>query len=595
MPETWKDRPAFALLDDATWPERGGLLLEDPVEDVLVRAPSEAGPALARLDALVADGRWVAGYMAYELGYCFEPRLRRLLPPCERPLLRFVAYGRATPLSGAARARFLARCGAHAQDAIDARETISRDDYQRAFDHVHALIGAGDVYQVNLTFKIRTGPVTHVPALYRALRERARAGGCALLHFADEDVLSFSPETFFGVRGRDIHVRPMKGTTGRHPILMKDRERALALQADPKQRAENLMIVDLMRNDLSRICTAGSVKVEDLCTVETYPTYHTMTSTVKGVLAQEASFATIIPALFPCGSVTGAPKIRAMEIIAETEAEARGIYCGAVGAAGPGHMSFNVAIRTLSLDDAGGTLGIGGGIVWDSEGDSEFAEARLKARFFTETGSPFRLIETMRWTPGAGVYLQDHHLARLGESARYFGYRFDAERVMAHVNAVGSRLDRVHRLRLTLGAHGDTQVEAFPLEATPQEWPFVLADGPVQSSDWRLYHKTTRREPYEALERLKPSWPAIEEVLLFNERGELTEGCRSNLFIERDGTWATPPVTSGLLNGCLRREMLARGPQPVVEAVLYPHDLERGTVWFGNALRGLVRGRLVSR
>lgn len=595
VPATWKERPPFALLDDATWPERGGLLLEDPLEEIVVHRPADTAGALERLDALVGEGRWVAGYMAYELGYCFEPRLRPLLPPAERPLLRFLAYERGQRLEAKARDRFLAECADHGVPAIDARETLTAEGYRKAFGHVHELIGAGDVYQVNLTFKIRTGPVGPVAALYQSLRERARAGGCALLHFPDEDVLSFSPETFFTVRGRRIQVRPMKGTTSRHPVPGADRERARALQADPKQRAENLMIVDLMRNDLSRICTPGSVEVEDLCTVETYPTYHTMTSTVSGHLSREPSFSGIVPALFPCGSVTGAPKIRAMEIIRETEAEARGIYCGAVGFAAPGYMSFNVAIRTLSLTDAGGVLGIGGGIVWDSEADSEFAEARLKARFFTEAPVPFRLIETMRWTPGEGIFLQERHLQRLAASARHFGFRFNRERVLAHVAGVVSRLDCVQRVRLTLGLRGDTQVETAPLEPTVGEWPFVVSGEPVSSSDWRVHHKTTRREPYDVLERLRQTQPALQEVLLVNERGELTEGCRSNLFLERDGVFLTPPVSSGLLDGCLRREMLDHGPRRTVEAVLRPHDLSEGTIWFGNALRGLVRGRLVDR
>ena len=594
VPGTWKERPPFALLDDATWPDRGGMLLEDPVEDIVAWRADEALGALARLDELVAAGHWVAGYMAYELGYCFEPRLQPLLPATERPLLRFMAFGHGRTIAAQARDRFLAECGDHGLPAIDAREAITDDEYRRAFQHVHELIGAGDVYQVNLTFKIRTGPLANVAALYQSLRERARAGGCALLHFEDEDVLSFSPETFFSVRGRDIRVRPMKGTTGRHPLPSADRDRARALQADPKQRAENLMIVDLMRNDLSRICTAGSVRVADLFTVETYPTYHTLTSTVTGHLSRDASFATIVPALFPCGSVTGAPKIRAMQIIRETEAEARGIYCGAVGFAAPGRMSFNVAIRTLSLTDDGGTLGIGGGIVWDSDAASEIAEARLKARFFTEAPVPFRLLETMRWTRGEGIHLQEHHLARLAESARHFGFRFDRDRLLSHVAQVTSGLEGAHRLRVTLGLRGDTQVETFPLEPAPAEWTFAVSPEPVSSLDWRLHHKTTRREPYEALERLKLNHPDLQEVLLVNERGELTEGCRSNLFIERDGIWLTPPVSSGLLNGCLRREMLVHGPQRTMEAVLYPHDLAHGTIWFGNALRGLVRGRLIA-
>jgi para-aminobenzoate synthetase/4-amino-4-deoxychorismate lyase len=581
-------------MDDATWPERGAILLEEPLEEVLVHTPEEAGPALARLDELVASGGHVAGYMAYELGYCLEPRLRDRLPPTGQPLLRFIAYSRLEVLSARARDRFLVEAGAFSTAHIGTAEAITDAEYRRRFEAVHALIEAGDVYQVNLTFKVRTDPFDHVPALYLNLRERARASGCALLHFADEDVLSFSPETFFSVRGRQIRVRPMKGTTGRHPTPAEDRRRALALQADPKQRAENLMIVDLMRNDLSRICDAGSVRVDDLCTVETYPTYHTLTSSITGTLSNDASFSQIVPALFPCGSVTGAPKIRAMEIIRDIEGEARGVYCGAVGFAASGRMSFNVAIRTLSLTSQGGVLGIGGGIVWDSDADSELAEARLKARFFTDAPIPFRLIETMRWSREGGIHLQSRHMERLAASARHFGFRFDPEALLAHVAEVTKSFEGVRRLRVTLGLRGDTQVETFALEPAAGEWPFTLSPDRVQSTDWRLQHKTTRREPYEVLERLRAENPALEEVVLVNERGELTEGCRSTLFIERDGVWRTPALSSGLLDGCLRREMLDHGPQRTVEAVLYPGDLGTGTVWFGNSLRGLVRGRLIA-
>ena len=592
-PTPWKDRPSFALLDDASWPERGALLLQGPMEEVVARSPEEARDALARLDALVAAGHPVAGYMSYELGYCFEERLRDLLPPTLCPLLRFVAYTTLDTLSARDRDRFLANAGDFSSAHIGARESITDDTYRDQFKHVHDLIGAGDVYQVNLTYKIKTDCVSQVSSLYLNLRERARAGGCALLHFPDEDVLSFSPESFFSVRGRHISVRPMKGTTGRHPMPAEDRRRALALQADPKQRAENLMIVDLMRNDLSRICAPGSVRVDDLCSVETYPTYHTLTSGVHGQLAQDPSFVRIVPALFPCGSVTGAPKIRAMEVIRTIEGEARGHYCGAVGMAAPGRMSFNVAIRTLSLTQHGGTLGIGGGIVWDSEADSELAEARLKARFFTDAPIPFRLIETMRWSREGGIHLQSRHMERLAASARHFGFRFDAEALLAHVAEVTRTLEGVWRLRVTLGLRGDTQVETFGLEPAAAAWPFVLAPDRVHSSDWRLYHKTTQREPYEALDRLRAENPALEEVVLVNERGELTEGCRSTLFIERNGTFLTPPLSSGLLDGCLRREMLDHGPQRTIETVLYPSDLGTGTVWFGNSLRGMIQGRLI--
>jgi para-aminobenzoate synthetase / 4-amino-4-deoxychorismate lyase len=594
LPMTWKDLAPFALFDDATWPERGAILMEQPAGEIVARSADEVAGALENLDRAVADGLHVAGYFSYELGYCFEPRLRRLAPETSRPLLRFGIFGRQTPLNARERNRWLVGLGFPDTVAIATSEAISLESYERQFSHVHDLIGQGDVYQVNLTFKVRTQPVADVSSLYQRLRTRARAGGSAFLHYADEDILSFSPETFFVTSGRRIHVRPMKGTTGRHPQPALDWQRVTDLQNDPKQRAENLMIVDLMRNDLSRLCVPGSVRVDDMFTVETYPTYHTLTSTVVGELASEPRFASIIPALFPCGSVTGAPKIRAMEIIRETESEPRGVYCGAVGFASGSQKSFNVAIRTLALDERGGELGIGGGIVWDSSAGGELEEARLKARFFTDVVEPFRLIETMRWEPGEGFYLLDRHLRRLAQSAAHFGYRLDPQSVLRHLLQSVSGKTAVQRVRLTLGARGDTQIETADPEPAPNGWGFVVSPDTVSSMDWRLHHKSTSREPYAALDRIKPLHPEVDEVILVNERGELTEGCRSTLFIERDGLWLTPPLSAGLLDGCLRREMLENGPQRTIESILTPRDLETGTVWFGNALRGLIRGRRVA-
>ncbi len=588
---TWKDLAPFALFDDATWPDRGALLLEQPVGEVVAHRQDEVEGALERLDEALAANLHAAGYVSYELGYCFEPRLRKIAPLPVRPLLRFMLFENIQRLEARQRDRWLGELAPCEVTSIDTAETISRDSYERKFAHVHDLIGRGDVYQVNLTFKIRTQAIDNVPSLYQRLRERARAGGCAFLHFAEEDVLSLSPETFFSVSGKQISVRPMKGTTSRHPRPEFDRQRAFELQNDPKQRAENLMIVDLMRNDLARLCVAGSVRVDDMFTVETYPTYHTLTSTVSGQLSAEPRLSTILPALFPCGSVTGAPKIRAMEIIRETEDEPRGIYCGAVGFASRDRMSFNVAIRTLALDSSGGELGIGGGIVWDSSAASELEEARLKARFFTDPVEAFRLIETMRWTPGEGFHLLDRHLKRLARSASHFGFRYDTERVLKHLLQAVAHKGTTQRVRLTLGVRGDTQVETFELEPAADTWAYVVAQEPVSSSDWRLHHKTTRREPYGVFDRLKQEHPELDEVILVNERGELTEGCRSTLFIERDGAWLTPPLSSGLLDGCLRREMLEAETPRIIEAVLRPADLDNGTVWFGNALRGLVRAR----
>jgi para-aminobenzoate synthetase / 4-amino-4-deoxychorismate lyase len=578
----------FALFDDATWPNRGALLVHGAEGLIEARDAAEVAPALAALDEAVGRGLIAAGYCAYELGYVFEPRLSGLLRQTGRPLLRFHLFGAHEWLSARARTRWLMERAEGAQVSGEVLAALTAEAHRAKVESVRQLIGDGDVYQVNLTFKLRTGGGDPF-ATYLALREKARAGACAFLRFADEDVLSFSPEQFFAVDGRRITARPMKGTTARAPDVAGDERRRAELVGDEKQQAENLMIVDLLRNDLARVAETGSVRVNDLFTVETYPRFHTLTSGIEAALKEAPSLARLLPALFPCGSVTGAPKIRAMEIIAAVEDEPRGVYCGAVGYAMRDKIAFNVAIRTLTLKDGHAEMGVGGGIVWDSEPDAEYAECLLKARFLIDAEAPFRLIETMRWSADGGFHLLERHLRRLAASARYFGFLFDAGAVRRALDAAVAGCDGIHRVRLTLGVRGDTQVEAAPfvLPEPGAVWRYAFAPVPVSSADWRVAHKTTQRAFYdEALTAAE----GCDEVVFVNERGEVTEGSRTNIFVERDGVWLTPPLSSGLLDGCLRRELIEKGPQRVVECVLRPEDLEGGKVWFGNALRGLIPG-----
>jgi para-aminobenzoate synthetase/4-amino-4-deoxychorismate lyase len=283
-----------------------------------------------------------------------------------------------------------------------------------------------------------------------------------------------------------------------------------------------------------------------------------------------------------------------MEIIREVEESPRGVYCGAIGYVFRETMAFSVGIRTLVLRDGVAEMGVGGGIVWDSEPASEYAECLLKARFLTEAEEPFRLIETMRWVRGEGFHLLERHLARLRASSRYFGFRFDEAAVRKALSRAVEGLEGIQRVRLTLGARGDVQVEAeaITLPAPNAVWRYTFADEPIDSRDRRFHHKTTLRALYEREFAMQRAATGCDEVVLLNERGEVTEGSRTNVFVERDGVWLTPPLSSGVLDGCLRRELIENGPQRVVERVLSPVDLENGIVWFGNALRGLVRGEL---
>ncbi|MFM9864343.1 MAG: aminodeoxychorismate synthase component I, partial [Micropepsaceae bacterium] len=559
LPET----EPFALFDDATWPNRGALLVTGSEGLIEAWTACEVAPALAAIDEAVARGLIAAGYCAYELGYVFEPRLLPLLPETGRPLLRFHLFRTQERLSARARTRWLMERAQGAAVSGDVVAALTAAAHRAKVERVRRLIGDGDVYQVNLTFKL-TGAGGDPFATYLALREKARAGACAFLRFADEDVLSLSPEQFFAVDGRRIAARPMKGTVARAPDIAGDERRRAELVADEKQQAENLMIVDLLRNDLARVAETGSVRVSDLFTIETYPRFHTLTSGIEATLGEPASLTRLLPALFPCGSVTGAPKIRAMEIIREVEDEPRGVYCGAVGFAMRDKAAFNVAIRTLTLRDGRAEMGVGGGIVWDSEPDAEYAECLLKARFLVDAQEPFRLIETLRWSADAGFHLIDRHLRRLAASARYFGFLFDERAVRrALAGAVDGGVG-LQRMRLTLGVRGDTQVEAAPftVPASGAVWRYSFAPVPVNSGDWRVYHKTTERAFYDdALAAAE----GCDEVVFVNERGEVTEGSRTNVFVERDGVWLTPPLTCGLLDGCLRRELIENGPQRVVE------------------------------
>jgi len=556
----------LVLLDDAS----GRQVFAAPRQVIGADGPGEVSAALAAVQAALAQGWHVAGWLGYELGYALEPRLAAMTP-VNMPLLRlgvFDAPGAALAATGRAYAGPLT-------PEWDAQT------YGRGFRAVKDYIAAGDIYQANLSFRARFPFLGDARALYEQLRRQSAAPHCAFVDDGARQILSLSPELFFEVSpdGR-LTTRPMKGTALRGGD--DDGERA-RLAASEKDRAENLMIVDLIRNDLSRIAQGGSVEVSDLFKVETYPTLHTMVSTVTARKSDGVGPADILRALFPCGSVTGAPKIRAMEILRQLEASPRGAYCGAIGHFSPdGSARFNVAIRTLTITGNSGELGIGGGVVQDSREDSEYAECLLKAQFFERGRRPLELIETLKWD--GGFTRLDRHFARMESSARALGLGFDSctARIALH-HAVKDKAG-AQRVRLTLNEQGDHVAMAFDLPPNPPGWSWALSAERMQSSDLLLRHKTSWRELYEdEVKRL-----GTDEVVFCNERGELTEGARSNIFVERDGMLLTPPITAGVLGGCLRAELIEQ--RKAREAVLTPDDLKNG-FYFGNSLRGLIPAR----
>jgi para-aminobenzoate synthetase/4-amino-4-deoxychorismate lyase len=532
-------------------------------------APEQVREALGALEAARAAGKWLAGYFSYELGYVLEKRLAPCFPAdLAAPLMLFGVYEPPSdtlpPITGRAYAGPL-------QPEWDAAA------YGARFVAVKAAIAAGDIYQANLSFRAGFAFAGDPRALYEQLRLASQAPYCAFLDYTDQQIVSLSPELFFEIEAGLIRARPMKGTWKRGA---DDSAERAALAASAKDRAENLMIVDLIRNDLSRVAEIGSVAVADLFAVETYPTLHTMVSTVTARLKQKTSIADIVTALFPCGSITGAPKIRAMEILRELESSPRGAYCGAIGFFAPdGAARFNVAIRTLTIAGNRGTLGIGGGVVQDSKEASEFAECLLKARFFETVRLPLYLIETLKFD---GDFARlEAHLARMARSAKLFGLNFDRLRARQALAAAVAEQAGVLRVRLTLDEQGLHQASSAKLAPNPPHWSYALSPERSQSGDELLRHKTSWRQMYDSeAARLK-----TDEVIFRNERGELTEGARSNIFVRRGGKLLTPPLSSGLLPGILRAELLESGQ--CEEAILTEADLA-SEVYFGNSLRGLI-------
>jgi len=575
----------FVLLDDAR-PGGGATLYRDPVDIVVAHKPDEVRSALARLRTARASGRHAAGWIGYEAGAAIEPRLAPLAAD-GAPLLWFGLFDRAESLSADALA--MALPDPDGAWAGRPRPRIARADYDAALDRVLGYIAAGDIYQANLSFRADVPVAGHPLALYARMRDAAGAGWGGIVHDGAGWLLSFSPESFFRIDGRRIVARPMKGTAPRGRTPAEDAAHAARLAGDPKERAENLMIVDLIRNDLSRVAVAGSVRVPELFAVETYPTIQQMVSSVEADLAPGRDAIDVIEALFPCGSITGAPKIRAMEIIAEVEADPRGVYTGSVGRIAPdGSAAFNVAIRTLALNPGAtsATIGLGSAVVADSTAPGEWAECLAKGAFVSSGQRSFDLIETFAFDPRTGFFDLEGHLARMKESAEALGFVFDRHAARNELHAATFRLAEPSRVRLLLSPTGAVAIECRRQLPAP-DGPVTVAVValPVDPDDFRLRHKTTDRAFYDDARRAAGTF----EVVFVRPDGFLTEGSFTSLFVERDGILLTPPLGDGLLPGILRRNLLDGGL--AIERRLSVEDLADGFV-IGNAARGLIPATL---
>ena len=542
---------------------------------------------LPTLEAALAScaGHWVVAALNYELGYLLESASAPAgwCSSPNNPLARFWRFGQRQALSAAqAESWLVAQGGAQPAGVGGVVPAIDAAGHARAVTRIRDYIAAGDCYQVNFTFPLHFQWFGNPIALYARLRARqpVRYGGFVV----DETggLVSLSPELFLERQGAHLRTRPMKGTLARQLPSAR-------LQASIKDRAENLMIVDLLRNDLGRLAKAGSVAVDRLFEIEAYPTVWQMVSEISAQ-ASGVGLEAVLAAMFPCGSITGAPKIRAMQIINELEAEPRGIYTGAFGWIAPdGDFRLNVAIRTLALSaDRQGSMGIGSGIVADSGAADEWQECLLKARFLSDCDPGLRLIETLRREQGAYPSLPGH-LERLRRSADWMGFVYDESAVRQALEKlpVDAALQRV---RLTLGKAGDIEVAAWPLAPEPAGQRHArLATARIDSRDPLRRHKTTARAIYDAALQALGADPAVFDMVFLNERGEVAEGARSNVFVPRDGVLLTPPLDSGALPGVLRAALLANGQAR--EAVLMPDDLA-DEFFLGNALRGLIPVRL---
>jgi len=605
-------------------------LFLDPVERLVCNPTDDPAIFFKKAQEKLEQGYFLAGYLGYEFGYMLEPSLAKCFRPRPSPdktrgTLPFVDLGVFNKprvydhLNESSKGGESWPAGNGSQTgptfSIDnMRLNLEREKYLKAISRIKSYIETGDTYQVNYTLKLLFDFAGSIPEFYSSLRRNQSVSYGGLIKNGETAILTFSPELFFRKKKNQIIVRPMKGTMVRGRTNAEDKEFADFLHHDIKNRSENVMIVDLLRNDLGRLSRMGGVSVQSLFDVERYETLHQMTSSIKGEMNPPVSLEEMFKALFPCGSVTGAPKIRTMEIIRELEAEERGVYTGAIGYISPdGDAVFNVPIRTVVLQGDKGEMGIGSGIVWDSDPAGEWEESLLKGRFLTRPAPEFKLIETMLWLPELGFWLLDLHLERLAESAGYFFYHYDLDKIMAELHELAENFKNAgslesQRVRLTLSRTGEVEIThselsgsslpltdpivAFGQEDTRDLPKVVFSDKKSDSTSPYLFHKTTLRKLYDD-ECNRAVAKGYYEVLFINEKGEVTEGSYTNIFLQKDGKLITPPVLSGLLPGILRKHLLQKYPEFVEEASFTREDIEQAdAVFVGNSVRGLVRVQL---
>jgi para-aminobenzoate synthetase / 4-amino-4-deoxychorismate lyase len=554
------------------------LVFGEPKAIVRADTPEQVRPALRQVSEATRDGLHAVGYVAYEAAPAFDASAR-VRDRCRLPLVWFGLHDAPLDAPPDEPQPFT---------VSDWTLDTTRERYEQAIDVIHAAIRRGDAYQINYTIRAGARFSGDAQSFYEHLRLAQQADFCAYLDIGSHRILSASPELFFSWQNGVLTTRPMKGTARRGQLPAEDAELARWLRDSEKNRAENLMIVDLLRNDLSRLSMPGGVQVPKLFSIENYPTVLQMTSTITARTRADVSLEDVFAALFPCGSITGAPKLMSMDIIAGLETSARAVYCGAIGHVAPGgDARFSVAIRTVTLDVAAATMecGLGGGITWDSLAADEYEEVRTKSRFLAPVAGGFELLETLLLEDGEYALLE-RHMTRLAASARHFGFAVpDTARALLAQHAK-EHPDARLRVRLLCGIDGQARIESMPAGAPDSTVRAVrIAAEAVSRAEPFLYHKTTRRAVYDA--HTAHLTGSTFDVLLWNDAGELTEFTRGNLVLDIDGQRVTPPVSCGLLDGTLRRELVERGE--LAERVLHRADIARASaVWFINSVRGWV-------
>jgi len=586
----------FSILDDNKNSENKTTYIFHKLHKYCIaNTPGEVDTQLKEIEKYSQLGFYAAGYFSYELGYLFSSRTYKLLnKENPAPLLYMGIYEEKLEVDDdkfeAALENFTHQKHSNITNCY---LNMSKNHYLEQLEKVKQHIFDGNTYQINYTLKYKFEHSGTSLKLYADLRKRQKVEYGAFLNFPNITIMSRSPELFVKKQGEYIYTKPMKGTCRRGSTPEQDQVNFEFLSSDEKSRAENVMIVDLLRNDLSRICQKNSVKTTDLFEVQTYETLHQMVSTVSAKIDRELPLSKLLKEIFPCGSITGAPKIRTMEIIHDLEVEARGVYTGAIGYINPdNNLCFNVPIRTLMLTgDGNGEMGIGSGVIADSDLESEYDECLLKGKFFTQNSDSFSLIECFLHDNNGYQYLEQH-LQRLSYSANKLDFRLNSQELEEKLIEKSNHLKGSFKIRVILHKSGAYNIEHMPIEVDNKARLITLSKNKVFSDNWMLKYKSTKRSFYNE-EYQKYNSQGYYDVIFTNEKNEITEGSFNNIFIRKKNIWYTPPVECGLLPGIKRQQLLSSTSINAQEKILFIGDLETADeIFLTNSVRGTVKTQL---